>query len=388
MFRNYRLRDYNFRLIILLIVISVIGVLLVGSADPSLQRKQMLGVLGGFAIMIVISLIDYSWVLNFYWVMYGVNLLLLLFVMLNGAVKKGASRWIQIGGFQFQPTELSKIILILFFAMFFMKYEERISSLHVIVRAALLIGVPLLLVLRQPDLKNTITITVIFAAMYYAAGLSYKAIGFIILMVLPVILALFFLITQTDIHIIDDYQKERIMTFINREDNEYTDSRIQQDNSIMAIGSGQLTGKGLNNDGVSSANKGNFIAETQNDFIFAVAGEETGFIGCTTIIVILFLIVFECIRTGQRAKDLAGSMICTGMAALVGFQSFLNICVASGLMPNTGTTLPFVSYGITSLWCCFIGMGFVLNVSLQRRIDYGIEYGGDILNEHIPYELR
>ncbi len=371
MFKLIRLRDYNFRLVIYLILISIFGVLLVGSASPSLQSRQLMGVAAGFVIMVVISLIDYSWLLHFHWFIYLINIGLLVLVILAGSTKKGASRWIQIGGFAFQPTEVAKIMIIMFFAMFFMQNELKLNNFLTILKSVGLLAVPLLLIIRQPDLKNTITILIVFCILYYVAGLYYRTILKILAIIVPLVLIGIFLITQTDVELIDDYQKERIMTFMNPEDDDYSESRMQQENSIMAIGSGQLKGKGLNNNEVSSANKGNFVAEIQNDFIFAVAGEELGFIGCFAIIVILFLIVFECIITGIRAKDLSGKLISCGMASLIAVQSFINICVACGLLPNTGTTLPFVSYGLTSLLSMFIGMGLVLNVSLQRRMNYG-----------------
>lgn len=171
---------------------------------------------------------------------------------------------------------------------------------------------------------------------------------------------------------LEDYQYNRIMAFIEPE--KYADQRYQQDNSIMAIGSGQLWGKGLNNSSISSVKNGDFISEPQTDFIFAIVGEELGFVGCVTVIILLLLIVFECILIAKNAKDLGGRLICCGMAALIGFQSFINICVTTGLMPNTGLPLPFVSYGLTSLMSLFIGLGMVLNVGLQAR-----KYGtGDI----------
>ncbi len=370
MLKQYRLRDYNFILVFLLMLISFIGVLLVGSAEESLQTKQFLGCIAGFILMIIISFIDYSWILNFYWIIYIINIGLLLFVFVAGRTAKGAARWIQIGGengFQFQPTELSKILLILFFAMFFMKHKNDLNSFKTIVKAIVLILIPVFFIFSQPDLKNTITITILFCVLFYVAGLSYKIIGRILLIVVPAILIVLGLIIYTDIPIVDDYQKDRIMTFLNSDEEEYSDSHMQQNNSVTAIGSGQLTGKGLNNSSVISSNKGNFVAEIQNDFIFAVAGEELGFIGCFCIIMILFLITFMCVITGLRAKDIAGQIICCGMAALVSIQSFINICVATGLLPNTGTPLPFVSYGLTSVISLYIGMGFVLNVSLQRK---------------------
>ena len=379
MLRKYSLRDFNFKLCIFLLVLSTLGVLLVGSADSTLQTKQMLGVIGGFVIMLVIAFFDYSWVLHFAWVIYALNLILLGSVLVMGAVSHGATRWVQIGGsngIQFQPTELSKILLILFFAMYIMKHEKDLNSLWTILKAVVLAAIPLGCIAVQPDLKNTITITMVFCIMMYVGGIAYKTIGRILLIVVPLGLVAFILITQTDLPILSDYQKERIMTFLDPNNDEYTESARQQNNSIVAIGSGQITGKGLNNkDGITS-NNGNFVSEVQNDFIFAVAGEELGFVGSFAIIVLLFLIVFECIRTGMRAKDLAGQIICTGVASIVAIQSFINICVASGLLPNTGTPLPFVSYGLTSLISLYIGMGFVLNASLQRK-----KYPAVFLNE-------
>jgi rod shape determining protein RodA len=134
---------------------------------------------------------------------------------------------------------------------------------------------------------------------------------------------------------------------------------------MMAIGSGQLWGKGLNSNTISSVKNGNFIAEPQTDFIFTIVGEELGFVGSCAVVILLFLIVLECLSVARKAKDIAGMIIATGMAGLVGFQSFVNIAVATGLFPNTGVPLPFVSYGLTSLVSLYIGMGFVLNVRLQ-----------------------
>ena len=135
----------------------------------------------------------------------------------------------------------------------------------------------------------------------------------------------------------------------------------------MAIGSGRLTGKGLDNEDISSVKNGNFISEPQTDFIFAIVGEELGFVGAAAIIVLLLLITIECLLIARKARDQAGMLIASGMAALVGFQSFMNISVATGLMPNTGIPLPFVSYGLTSLLSLYIGMGIVLNVRLQAE---------------------
>lgn len=374
MLKHYKLKDYNFRLIFFLVLLSGIGVMLVNSAEPSLRNRQMMGVICGIILMVIVSLMDYSWILNFYWVIYAVTIGLLLLVAILGHTAGGATRWLTIGGdngFQFQPTEIAKILLILFFAMYLMKHAEDLNTLKTILKAVFLIAVPLILIVLQPDLKNTITITIIFCLLMFAAGLKYKIIGGVLLVTVPLALLALFLITQTDLPIVQDFQRDRIIAFFNSEDDAYSEDRMQQENSVMAIGSGQLTGKGLNNNEVSTANNGNYVAEIQTDFIFAVAGEELGFVGCFVVILLLFLIILECMRTGSRAKDQSGALICTGVGALVAVQSFINIGVATGILPNTGTPLPFVSYGLSSLLSFYIGMGFVLNAGLQHRTYYG-----------------
>lgn len=370
MIKLYKLRDYDFRLVIALIILSFIGVLLVGSADASLQNRQLMGMILGLIIMTVISLMDFSWILNFSWVIYILNILLLLAVRLFGSDANGATRWISIGGFRFQPTELTKIVIIIFFARFFMEHEENLNTLKTILQSIVLIAIPLALIYIQPDLKNTITVVILFCMIIYMAGLSYKIIGGTLLVAIPLAVVFLFIVMQPNQTLIADYQRDRIMSFLNSEEDEYSDDVIQQENSVMAIGSGQLTGKGLNNNEVSSANNGDFVSENQTDFIFSVAGEELGFVGCAAILLLLLFIVFECIRISLRAKDTSGKLICCGMGAIVGIQSFINIAVVTNIMPNTGTPLPFVSYGLTSMVSLYIGMGLVLNVGLQRYKKY------------------
>lgn len=370
MIKLYKLRDYDFRLVIALIILSFIGVLLVGSAEASLQNRQLMGMILGLIVMVVVSLIDFSWILNFSWVIYFLNILLLLAVRLFGSDANGATRWISIGGFRFQPTELTKIVIIIFFARFFMEHEENLNTLKTILQSIVLIAIPLVLIYIQPDLKNTITVAILFCMIIYMAGLSYKVIGGTLLVAIPLAVVFLFIVMQPDQTLIADYQRNRIMSFLNSEEDEYSDDVIQQENSVMAIGSGQLTGKGLNNNEVSSANNGDFVSENQTDFIFSVAGEELGFVGCAAILFLLLFIVFECIRISLRAKDTSGKLICCGMGAIVGIQSFINIAVVTNIMPNTGTPLPFVSYGLTSMVSLYIGMGLVLNVGLQRYKKY------------------
>ena len=365
MLKQYKLANYKFILIIMVIALNTIGVLLVGSARPALLNKQLLGMISGIILMIFISLIDYSFVLKFPWAIYLAMVGLLVAVMLFGDTTGGAQRWIDLKFMKFQPSEIAKILLILFFSWYFMKHEEKINTVKIIFSSIILVAVPLVLIISQPDLSTTITTAMVFVSLIFVAGISYKLVSAILVTCVPAVVILFTLLVQDKLPFIKSYQVGRIMAWLYPE--EYPDIAYQQQNSIMAIGSGQLWGKGLNNTDATSVKNGKFILEPQTDFIFAVAGEELGFIGTLTIITLLLFITIECIFIARKAKDTAGKLICCGMAALVGFQSAINISVTSGLLPNTGLPLPFVSYGLTSLWSLYIGMGFVLNVGLHTK---------------------
>ena len=204
-----------------------------------------------------------------------------------------------------------------------MDHEENLNTLRTIAKAAGLLAVPLFLIYEQPDMKNTIMILAVFCVLIYIAGLSYKVIGGALLITIPLMIIFLIIVVQPDQKLIQDYQRNRIMAFLYPENEEYSDNIEQQNNSKMAIASGELIGKKLSGDeDVTSVNEGNFVAENQTDFIFAVAGEEYGFIGCTVIIVLLTLISVECIRMSLRAKDLAGRIICCGTGSIVPFRAF------------------------------------------------------------------
>lgn len=363
---HYHLKDYRFSLVIPVIVLSIIGVFMVRSARPDLMSRQLMGMVLGIAAMVVISLIDYKWILNLYWPLYGLNLVLLAAVWLPGIGQSanGAQRWINLGFTQLQPSDLTKILMILFFAKFLMDREDKINTPKLILQAVALIAPSLVLIYKQPNLSTTICIAALFCAILFLAGLSYKFVGTVLAITVPAVILFLVIAVQPNQPILHDYQQERILAWLDPE--KYADDEsYQQLNSVMAIGSGQLTGKGYNNDETNSVKNGNFVSEPQTDFIFAIIGEELGFVGCCTVIFLLLLIVINCILTGLKAKDTGGRIICGGVAALIGIQSFINIGVATMVLPNTGLSLPFVSYGLTSLVCFFMGIGFVLNVGLQ-----------------------
>ena len=364
--KPYRLKDFKFSLLISVLALTCLGIMVIGSAKQSVQGRQIIGLVIGLIALAVVSMIDYVWILNLQWILYGLTIAMLLAVRFFGRDVNGATRWIDFGFTTFQPSELAKILLVLFFAKYIMNHEDEITKPVTIIKAVLLMAVPCFLIYKQPDLSTTISIVLVFCVMMYVGSLSYKFIGIFLLITVPTAVILLSLIVHSDIDILQGYQETRILAWLQPE--KYSsDEAYQQNNSIMAIGSGRLTGKGLNNNTTTSVKNGNFILEPQTDFIFAIVGEELGFVGCCIVIGLLLLIVIQCMRIGMRAPDTGGRIICCGVAAQIGIQSFINISVATGLFPNTGIPLPFVSYGMSSLVSMFIGIGLVLNVGLQQK---------------------
>ena len=368
MFKKYRLRDFDFRLVILVLLASGISVMAVGSANESYVKTQIIGIVVGFVAMLIIALFDYAWVLKFYWVMYvGIlGLLILTAYSPLGDTSGGAQRWIDLGGIRFQPSELAKIVLILFFAQFIMRNRKTLNKLTTLMVCCVLFGIPAYLILDQPDLSTTLVIVTIFCTLLFVGGLSWRYILTVAGIAIPVLCVFVFLAIQPEANLLEDHQKERILAFIAPE--EYADSTAyQQNNSVIAIASGRLLGKGYKNNEVTSVKNGRYILEPHTDFIFAVIGEELGFRGSVFLIAVLFSIVLECLYVAYKAKDTAGRLIASGVAAWIGFQTFFNLGVTTFILPNTGLPLPFISYGLTSIMCLYMAIGFVLNVKLQQR---------------------
>lgn len=373
MFKQYKLKNFRFQLILYICALTVIGIFVIGSARPDLQPKQIIGFGIGLCLMGAVALIDYSFLMKFHWFYYAAMIVLLIMVELWGKNVNGAQRWLAFGSddsaITIQPSEFAKLALIAFFAYYFGKFAENLNTFRILSVAFVMAGIPLVFILKQPDLSTTICTAVIFIALLFVAGLSYKIIVTVLAIAIPAFIVFFTYIVQLAKSTTADvpYQLERVMAWLYPEDSRWASKALQQQNSIMAIGSGQLWGKGLNNSEATSMLNTNYILEPQTDFIFAVIGEELGFLGCFIILLLLFLTVVECIIIGSKAKDLQGKLICCGMATWIGFQSFVNIAVNTGVFPNTGVPLPFVSYGLSSVIAIYIGMGFVINVGLQLK---------------------
>lgn len=370
-FKQYNLKKYNISLLILVIIASICGIFFikfVDDSDPtlSLVKKQIFGLVLGLTMAIFVSLIDYHFIGRFMWVLYIVNMILLLLVRTPlGVSVNEARRWLKIFGVQIQPTEFSKIIMIIFMANLLSMLNEKINKFSTILIASILMALPTLLILVQTDLSSSMVMVFLFVMLVFVAGISYKIIIPLLAISIPTIPGVFWYIQQPYQVLIGKYQQNRILGFLKPE--LYSDTIMyQQNNSVEAIGSGSLYGKILS-DGVDAVKSSSYVAEAQTDFIFAVIGEEVGFIGGCVIIILMSLIVFKCLMVAKKAKDLTGMLIATGVACMIMFQVFVNIGVATALLPNTGLPMPFISYGLSSLLSSMIGIGLVINIDLQRN---------------------
>lgn len=365
---NFKIKYYNWRLLFWVLCLTALGIVLIGSAVPGggYQSKQIIGLAGSLVFMVILSIIKYNSLLKLHWLIYAATIIILIIVLLFGKNVNGATRWIAItDSISVQPSEFSKIMLILFWSWLLGHNPDFLKKWRNFFIACVLTAIPLLLIVSEPDLSTTILVTLMFITALFISGLSYKKIGIILAVIVPIAVGLIIYIQTPNQKLLKPYQLKRIMAFINPD--EFDDLIYQQENSVLAIGSGQLNGKGLYNDSADSVKNGNYLLEPQTDFIFAIIGEELGFIGSMVVIGLIILIATECIICGSRAPNLSGRIICFGVASIIVFQSFINIGVATQLLPNTGIPLPFVSYGLSSLVSMYAGIGLVMNVEMSRK---------------------
>ena len=330
MFDRYNLKNYNFRCILYVILLNIIGILVISSAsnrDMALVGKQVMGMGIGVCVMLILSFLPYDKVLKFAVPIYILCVLALVMVLIFGTSRGVAKRWIIVPVIgKLQPSEFVKGGLVVFFAWFLGKYKNNINNVFFLIGLGIIASVPFMLVAMQPDLSTTLILVVSVLCMIYVAGINYKWIVGSISILVPSVFVYIELFKRGLVpSFLRGYQLNRILGFIDK--TRFADNNIQQDNSIMAIGSGQLFGKGLNNDTLSSVKRGNYLVEEQTDFIFAVIGEELGFIGCMLVIILLSLIVYEFLYMAMKARDMQGRLLCAGFAGVLSFQFFTNIAV-------------------------------------------------------------
>jgi rod shape determining protein RodA len=304
---------------------------------------------------VVTTAFDYKWLKTFAWPLYGAQLGLLALTLVIGHGVGGASRWISIGPFDFQFSELAKILMIVVLANYLGARQGKLRSLTSILGACVLVVPPWVLVLLQPDLGTSLVLLAILAGMLFMSGARMVWLfGMAATLVgsLPLIWT----------YILRDYQKARIIAFLNPA----TDPQgagYQLSQSQIAVGSGGLTGTGLTN---GSQNQLNFLPVQESDFVAAIYLEELGFIGAMILLILFSLLVWRLLVSGWRSKDPFGMMFASGLASMIVFQLFVNLGMVVGLMPITGIPLPFISHGGASLISLAVGLGIVQSINIRQ----------------------
>ena len=362
--RSNTLHSIDMALVISTLAAMALGVAMVFSATKSehggplglgeFTTRQMIYGLVGLAIMFIISRLDYRFMESFTIPFYVLSLGLLGLVFTLGVISYGSQRWINLGFFPIQPSELAKLSLIVVLAKLYADHERELGRVKWFILAALLALIPAAIVFLQPDLGTAIILIAIFGGVTIGARVRARILLGTALLAVPAI----FVFWNWVMH---DYQRDRLLIFLNPE----SDLLGQGYNILQvraAIGSGGPFGQGFMNGTQSQLG---FTKVQYSDFIFSVVAEEFGFIGSIALIALLFILVWRCLVVAQRARDTFGSLLAVGVATWIGVQIFINVGMNIGLMPVTGIPLPFISYGGSSLMSILLGLGMVQSVALH-----------------------
>ena len=359
-------RDFDWLLLTLVLLLSVISVLEIYSATlhtkfVGFHKSQIVFLLAGLSVMAVVSFIDYHLLLDAVHWAYGLSLVSLVAVAVAGTKVLGARRWIKLpGGIHFQPSEWVKLVLILAVARYFSNLVGREMSWGDIFRAFALVGVPMLLVLKQPDLGTALTYSPILLCGLFLGGIRTRQALILILAGVVFISGAWF-----SGKVLKPYQKARLTSFINPE-NDPKGSGYQIRQSLIAVGSGGIWGMGATK---GTQTQGDFLPIPYTDFIFAAFSEEHGFVGGLFVLLLYFAVLMRLIQNAQTAADLPGTFVVMGVVAVLVFQIAVNIGMVVGLMPVTGIPLPLMSYGGSSVLFTFMALGMVMNVRMSRFVN-------------------
>ena len=363
-FSSYR--DFDWPLLSMIGLLSLFSVLEIKSATlhtkfHGFDHKQILFLLAGLALMFLVSLVDYHRLLDLAPWAYGGSVVALITVKLVGQKVLGARRWINLGGgIHFQPSEWVKLILILAIARYFWNLSGRDLTWPDILKAFILVGGPMALVLIQPDLGTALTYFPILLVGLFLGGIKPRQVGVIVLLI-AALGGLAFLSGKR----LKPYQQARINAFMNP-DSDPRGSGYQIRQSLIAVGSGGVWGKGTNN---GTQTQGDFLPIPYTDFIFAALSEEHGFVGAVIVLLLYFFILMRLIQNAQTAADPPGAHIVMGVVAVLVFQIAVNVGMVVGLMPVTGIPLPLLSYGGSSVLFTFLALGIVMNIRMRRFVN-------------------
>jgi len=356
------IREYDWWLLAIAFGICGLGVLEIYSATHNshlagMHWRQVWWILLGVVGMLVLSRIDYHKILDQAPVLYLVGVAALVAVLAVGHTRFGAKRWIPILGAFLQVSELVKLVIILVLARFFSEVRTDQLSLGDLVKAGVLVGVPLGLIMLQPDLGTAMVLMPLALVGAFLAGIQWKH--------AVVVVALGAMMLPVGWHFLKPYQKERVTTFL-RPEEDPKGSGYQILQSKIAVGAGGFWGKGL---GKGSQNQGGFVPVRYSDFILAALAEELGFAGVFVALSLYMALLLRLVQNAQRANDRAGMYVVMGAAAVLGFHVLVNVAMVIGYMPVTGIPLPLMSYGGSATLFVFLALGLVMNVRLRRFVN-------------------
>jgi rod shape determining protein RodA len=365
MFERRLIFHVDWLLIAALLMICSIGVAMIysttyvvtldgGHAGPQVRTQMYALVLGAIAFLICLS-IDYRALAEHSLLPYVGLMGLLIFVLVRGSTQFNATRWIEIGPFNLQPSEFARIVVALVLAMFFGENRRGARNVGDLAIGGMFTLVPLLLIAKQPDLGTAVTLIPVYFGVTYLAGLRLRLIGVMALLAL-------LLAYPAWKFALKDYQKTRITTFLDPEQDPRGDG-YQQIQARITVGSGGLTGKGFR-EGTQGQYK--FLPVAHNDFIFSVLAEEQGFLGVLVALALYLFVILRSLEAARLAKDRLGAYLVAGIVAGFSFQVVYNIAMSVGLAPVKGITLPLMSYGGSSLIATLAAFGLILNVRMRR----------------------
>src|SRR3984893_11664022 len=363
-------RDYDWWLLAILATICAVVVIEIysathGSSLAGMHMKQVRWLAIGFVAMFLLSRLDYHLILDPAPILYLVGVTALVAVLLVGHTRFGAKRWISIPalGEPLQVSELVKLIIIIVVARFFAEVRSDELSLRDLIKAGLLVGVPLVLILKQPDLGTALVLVPLLVVGAYLAGLQWQHAAVFFLAGILLIGSVFY--PPVSRHILKPYQRDRITSFLHPED-DAKGSGYQLLQSKIAVGSGGFWGKGF---GHGSQNQLGYIPVRYSDFIMSAWAEEQGFKGVLLALGLYMALLLRLVQNAQRAKDRAGMFLVMGVAAALGFHVLVNVAMVIGAMPVTGIPLPLMSYGGSATLFVFLAIGLVMNVRLRRFVN-------------------
>jgi rod shape determining protein RodA len=369
-------RHFDFWLLGAVLLLCLFGIAMIRSvtltAPPEselfgLTNRQIIFVLIGLGVVLLFSVIDYRFYASITPLIYLTLIVLLIIVFFVAVATFGAARWINLGVINLQPSELGKFLIILTLGQYIVAHSDEIKQFGFVVRTLIHVGLPVLLIAVQPDISSCILYGVIWFALMWASGLKWSHILFLAGLAALVGVAGFFVALQSER---SQYIAFRVINFFlpNVNSEAYAGAAYNVNQALISIGAGGLGGEGY---GQGTQVQLRFLKVRHTDYIFASIANEFGFVGAALVIVFFTFIVIRIFRAGQRARDPYGKLICYGIGVDILFEAFSNVAATMNLIPVTGSPLPFVSYGGSSLWTFLIAIGLVQSVILrQKQIEF------------------